>query len=109
MAAMRRSQPEETAGQESPPPAPPAPESPLSDAAKPGPIDGAGADSLGGPPPPAPPAPANLPPYSVAPGKSITCLRGHLTEGTEVFARDFQGGQDTLDDLVARGGVVKSS
>jgi hypothetical protein len=42
----------------------------------------------------------------VAPGLSITCARGHLDEGTPVSAGDFWG-QEALDDLIARGAVVR--
>jgi hypothetical protein len=49
-----------------------------------------------------------VPPYTVAPGTSIVCAGGHLDAGTEISARDFVGGQKDLDDLIARGAIVKS-
>jgi hypothetical protein len=51
------------------------------------------------------PAPSAEPVYVVAPGMSLTSLRGILDAGTCVYAKDFHGGQDTLDHLCSdRGG-----
>jgi hypothetical protein len=52
--------------------------------------------------------PPAAPAFRVAPGKSVACLRGQLEGGTEISARDFAGGQDVLDGLVAGGAVVKA-
>ena len=50
------------------------------------------------------------PPYYVAPGKSVTSKRGILDgdAADEVEAKDFEGGQAVLDDLVELGVVIKS-
>lgn len=45
--------------------------------------------------------------YVIAPGTSLTSARGILGPGTKVSAKDFQGGQKTLDDLVKAKSVVK--
>lgn len=42
----------------------------------------------------------------VAFGKSITSLRGILSEGDVVSPRDFSGGKDTFDKLVEGGYIV---
>ena len=47
------------------------------------------------------------PGHCVAPGKSITSKRGIKTEGDTVSAEYFSGGQETFDDLIERGFVVK--
>jgi len=61
---------------------------------------------------PAPPAALQATPkppvYQIAPGKALTSLRGILGPGERVSARDFAGGQPNLDELVAKGHVVKS-
>ena len=44
----------------------------------------------------------------VAEGKSVTSLKGIRAPGTPVEAKHFPGGQDTLNDLINRGLVVKS-
>ena len=46
--------------------------------------------------------------YLVADGKSVTSLKGIRGPGTPVEAKHFPGGQETLDDLIDRGLVVKS-
>jgi hypothetical protein len=82
----------------------PAPEPTPAPEPAPAPVDAA-------PPPPAPapePPKPRVPPYTVAPGTSIVCAGGHLDAGTEISARDFVGGQKDLDDLIARGAIVKS-
>lgn len=83
-------------------------------------IDGAESNKelLGGPPPPVAPAPAQrVKPGTlvVAPGLSISCPRGNLDAGTPVTHRDFAVhekdevlGRAALEDLIARGAVVKS-
>lgn len=53
-------------------------------------------------------APPAEPTYHVAPGKGLTSLRGILGANVPVSARDFSGGQEKLDELVAKGHVVKS-
>lgn len=56
----------------------------------------------------APPEPAKAPQggLRVAPGKSITSLRGILGPGEPVHPHYFAGGQQTLSDLKAKGLVV---
>lgn len=44
--------------------------------------------------------------HVVVGGRSVTSLRGIIDAGSEVTARDFSGGQATLDSLVSRGIVV---
>lgn len=44
----------------------------------------------------------------VAPGKALTSLRGILGPGTVVSASDFAGGQANLEELVAKGHLVRS-
>lgn len=44
--------------------------------------------------------------YVIAPGISLTSLRGVLGPGTAVTAADFSGGQQTIDDLLANGSLV---
>ncbi len=46
--------------------------------------------------------------FKVAPGLSITCLRGHVNEGQPISAADFAGKEKDLADLVSRGAIVKS-
>lgn len=43
----------------------------------------------------------------VAPGISLTSSRGVLAPGTKVTHKDFQGGQQTVDDLLKGGSLVK--
>lgn len=69
----------------------------------PPPLDGA-TGKLAEVPPTPPPAPQGV---SVAPGKSITSLRGMLAPGTVVTAKDFTHGQKTVDDLLSKGILVK--
>lgn len=45
--------------------------------------------------------------YVVTAGKSISCLRGIVDENQPLFEQDFLLGKDDLDDLVARGAVIK--
>lgn len=52
---------------------------------------------------------AETAPYVVAPGGSISCLRGVVDAGEPVQALDFAHGKAALDDLVARGAVLKRS
>jgi hypothetical protein len=62
----------------------------------------------------APEAPAatmeapSAPVYAIAPGHSLKCLRGRMTPGMAVSARDFVHGQPALDHLVSVGAVLKS-
>lgn len=49
---------------------------------------------------------AETAPYIVAPGGSISCLRGIVDEGQPVQALDFAHGKAALDDLVNRGAVI---
>ena len=49
----------------------------------------------------------SLPPYRVADGKSITCLKGILADGDEVKAKYLPEGDKTLQSLVKRGFVIK--
>jgi hypothetical protein len=46
--------------------------------------------------------------YSVADGRSVTCLKGIVGSGEEVKAEYLSGAQETLDALVIRGVVVKA-
>ena len=48
-----------------------------------------------------------IPPYRVAPGKSITSKKGILAEGDEVKAEYLPGGKETLDNNVDRGFIIK--
>lgn len=48
------------------------------------------------------------PPYYVANGKSITTMKGLLSEGNEVKAEFFPGGKDRLKELVKDKVVTKS-
>lgn len=49
---------------------------------------------------------ADTAPYVVAPGGSISCLRGVVDAGQPVQASDFAHGKAALDDLVNRGAVI---
>jgi hypothetical protein len=42
----------------------------------------------------------------VADGKCMNCRRGVLKPGTEVFAKDFPGGEDTIAEHIENGGLV---
>ena len=53
-------------------------------------------------------APEDAVSYVVAPGKALTCKRGVVSEGEKVKAEHFPGGQETLDNLVEKGFVLKS-
>lgn len=82
------------------PPAPPPSEPPPPvQEVKPTAIDGATGKLVD--PPPAAVIPPPLDVYMVAPGKAITSLRGILAQGTVVTAKDFQNGQQTIDELLA--------
>jgi hypothetical protein len=74
-------------------------------------MDGATGNSLGGPPPPTVEAPPEKFPYQVAPGKSLTCLRGVLGPGHEVrpefFSAQAEVGKATLKDLLEKGYVIE--
>lgn len=48
------------------------------------------------------------PAYHVAQGHGVTSQRGCLGENEECFARDFVGGEATLEHLVGAGILVKS-
>ncbi len=54
------------------------------------------------------PASDKEPAYAVAKGKAITSNRGILDAGTAVRVKDFLHGQETIDDLVSKGTLVKS-
>ncbi len=57
----------------------------------------------------APPAvPSSEPSYAVARGHSFKTLRGRMTPGAVVTARDFVHGQQAIDHLVSIGAVLKS-
>ena len=43
----------------------------------------------------------------VADGKCINCRRGILNPGTEVFAKDFPGGEATIAEHIENGGLVR--
>lgn len=49
-----------------------------------------------------------LPPYTVAEGKSLTTKRGILANGQEITAKDLAGGQACLDLLVKKSFVDKN-
>lgn len=85
-----------------PPPAPPAPDP---DPPAPPPVNGA--PEMGGPPAPKPKAVDRSYPYTIAPGKSCTSLRGILGPGKQAKPEYFSGGQKTLDHLVEKGIVIK--
>jgi hypothetical protein len=92
------------------PPEPPAGEGTPPPPAKPkrAPVDGARGSDAGGPPePPKPPAPKLRHPYQVAPGKSLTTLRGVLGPGDEMRATDCADGVEQLERLVAGGYLLK--
>lgn len=46
--------------------------------------------------------------YAVAPGKTITTLRGPAHAGKQLTARDFVRGQKAIDELVASGDILKT-
>lgn len=46
-------------------------------------------------------------PYTVAAGLSVSCRRGIVDAGQPLTELDFEHGKRDLDDLVARGAVVK--
>lgn len=43
---------------------------------------------------------------TIAPGKAICTKRGILGEGEPVTAEDLNGGEQTLDDLKAKGYII---
>ncbi len=45
--------------------------------------------------------------YVVAPGKTITTLRGPAAASKQLTPRDFVRGQAAIDELVASGDVLK--
>ena len=47
-------------------------------------------------------------PYSIAPGKSVTCKKGVLADGDEMKVEFIHGGQDSLDKLIKRKYVIKA-
>ncbi|MBL9108082.1 MAG: hypothetical protein JNM74_02380 [Myxococcales bacterium] len=53
-------------------------------------------------------AKAKVPVYKVARGKSVTSRRGILSAGAEVSARDFGGGERSIEDLANAGVIVRS-
>ena len=46
--------------------------------------------------------------YRVAPGMSITCLRGHVDENQPISADDFKDKDVALADLIRRGAIVRA-
>jgi hypothetical protein len=77
--------------------------------AVPAPINGADDGAQGGPPP-APPEPVQAPKpgtYAVAPGKAVSTMRGVVTSGGELAAKDFHQGEVDLEYLVTVGAVIK--
>lgn len=88
---------------ESPPPEPP-PEPPSNDQQVP--VKGAPPEPDPEPDPEAPPpaAPAEL---VVAPGQGLVTNRGVLGDGTVVTAKDFFGGDDTVQRLIEAGRLVR--
>jgi len=52
-------------------------------------------------------AEAELEEYVIAPGRSVTSLKGIRGEGDEALAKHFPGGEKTFQDLIERGIVVK--
>lgn len=88
---------------------PPAPVLPPPAEELPRPVDGMTGELAREPvvvaPPPAPPR-AGPGEVAVAPGKSITSLRGVLGPGTVVSPKDFMHGQETIDHLLTRGTLV---
>ena len=52
-----------------------------------------------------PDEPVNVRVY-VADGKCMNCRRGVLKPGTEVFAKDFPGGEATIAEHIENGGLV---
>lgn len=58
--------------------------------------------------PESPQEPASPRVCKVAPGKALTSLRGILGPGTVVSASDFAGGQANLEELLAKGHLVRS-
>ena len=72
-------------------------------------VDGTEGPAVGGAPPPAsPPPPPQRHRYQVAAGKALTSPRGVLGPGEEILPRDFSGGTEQLEQLVAKGYVTKS-
>lgn len=48
-----------------------------------------------------------LPPYRIAEGKSLVCLKGSLGPGDEVKVKYFAGGKDDLERHIDSGFVIK--
>jgi hypothetical protein len=46
--------------------------------------------------------------YKVAPGLSVSTVRGVVDQGESISPRDFVNGQKDVDDLVARKALVKT-
>lgn len=44
--------------------------------------------------------------YFVADNKSISCIKGILGPGKQVFPKDFPGGEATIREHVKNGGIV---
>lgn len=71
-------------------------------------IDGASDGSLGGPPPKVPPVPKVAKgAYVVAPGKSLVTRAGVMTAGNEMLPKYVDGGRAQLEELLAKGYLVK--
>ena len=45
--------------------------------------------------------------FFVADDKCINCRRGVLTPGTQVFPKDFPGGEATIREHISFGGIVE--
>lgn len=75
------------------------------------PFDGAGDNGSGGAPPEPTPDPPLVHAFQVAPGKSLSTLRGILKPGEEVdaatFSVDPKAGQATLEELLEKGYLLK--
>jgi len=69
-------------------------------------------DAIAKKPPPAPPPAVKAgekAEFYIAKGKAITSRRGILAEGDSCQPADFLDGESTLNELVRKGYVVKSS
>ena len=78
-------------------------------------IDGADDGALGGPPKPPQSVPSPKARYSVAKGKSVVAAGGIINQLQEITAKDLvqtdkdvSRGQESLDQLVAKGYVDKN-
>ena len=51
--------------------------------------------------------PAKAKRFFVAEKKEISCRRGILKPGTQVFPKDFPGGEATIREHISHGGIVE--